>query len=77
MSQALKVEDPSNYIHIIRTLFRSINNVKCDALYREFQPLLPMLLAGCNRLQVLILAVQCLVLSCISSPSLPQPTLDP
>ena len=49
---SMKSEEPTNYLQILRLLFRSINGVKNDVLYREFQPLLQPLLIGLNKLMV-------------------------
>ncbi len=52
LTLAMKSEDPNNYFLLLRALFRSINGVKCEILYRELQPMLPTLLIGLNKLQV-------------------------
>jgi len=45
-----KVRDPQNYFLLLRGLFRSIGGGKFELLYKEFLPLLPVLLDGLNRL---------------------------
>eukprot|EP00656_Telonema_subtile_P053110 TRINITY_DN7583_c0_g1_i1.p1 TRINITY_DN7583_c0_g1~~TRINITY_DN7583_c0_g1_i1.p1 ORF type:complete len:650 (+),score=164.16 TRINITY_DN7583_c0_g1_i1:109-2058(+) len=46
-----EVKDPSNYFYLLRALFKSIEGVKFEGLYKEFLPLLPELLNSLIRLQ--------------------------
>ena len=51
VKSASKVQDSTNYFVLLRALFRSIGGGKFDLLYKEFLPLLPMLLDTLNHLR--------------------------
>ncbi|GAB5370731.1 hypothetical protein AAMO2058_001518200 [Amorphochlora amoebiformis] len=46
-----EVEHPTNYLSLLRFLFRSIGGGKFELLYKEFLPLLPELLQGLMHIQ--------------------------
>lgn len=50
MSLATTAEDPLNYYLLLRTFFRSIGGGRFELLYKEFLPLLQVLLESLNRL---------------------------
>ncbi|VEL31132.1 unnamed protein product [Protopolystoma xenopodis] len=50
MQHCLDAREPTAYLTLLRTLFRSIGGGAHDKLYREFFPLLPELLARLNQL---------------------------
>ncbi|TPP57986.1 Transcription-associated protein 1 [Fasciola gigantica] len=50
MQYCLTAEEPTAYLTLLRTLFRSIGGGAHDKLYREFFPLLPEMLSTLNRL---------------------------
>ncbi|CAH8662166.1 unnamed protein product [Heterobilharzia americana] len=50
MHYCLTAKEPTAYLSLLRTLFRSIGGGAHDKLYREFFPLLPEMLTTLNRL---------------------------
>lgn len=50
MHYCLTAKEPTAYLTLLRTLFRSIGGGAHDKLYREFFPLLPEMLTTLNRL---------------------------
>uniref|UniRef100_A0A0X3PBM4 PIK-related kinase FAT domain-containing protein n=2 Tax=Schistocephalus solidus TaxID=70667 RepID=A0A0X3PBM4_SCHSO len=50
MQYCLEAREPTAYLTLLRTLFRSIGGGAHDKLYREFFPLLPEMLTTLNRL---------------------------
>lgn len=50
MQCCLTAKEPTAYLTLLRTLFRSIGGGAHDKLYREFFPLLPEMLCTLNRL---------------------------
>lgn len=50
MQYCLEAQEPTAYLTLLRTLFRSIGGGAHDKLYREFFPLLPEMLTTLNRL---------------------------
>lgn len=50
MKYALSAKDPSSFMCLLRYLFRSIGGGAHERLYREFLPLLPLMLTGLSSL---------------------------
>ena len=51
MESPLHAKDPSNYLAVLRLLFRAISGRKFELLYKEFVPFLPPLLIRLNEMQ--------------------------